>query len=690
MKRYGQWIITCAVLWLSACSTLPSPVGPDTEERRQAAVQTRWIGVPKIWTGNCPASPSSDWSVSPLIPKGLRPSLASSVQKAGLDRFCVYKYEGTDPISRALKPPRKILAQLRSVEPDRLALSSMASLQETVSPQFSKRFFEQVQSLTSLPVGATGRVRLVFLDTHPTGDGIPAGAPKSRHGYTLGHIAGRLANHQACALNCTVEVASRLALPVVRFNPETGEELERNNATGGVRGTFTDLALAIVNEIDHWQDLNSALSSESQLRLVLNLSVGWDGEKFGGWGKEDLALALALDNEKKYKNEVTGPSAVYRALKVAAEQGVLVVAAAGNERGGPNPTGLPLLPGGWEKPYRFSTETEEWGWENIGDPLIYAASGVDGFGHQLVTTRWRGEAPRVTYADHVTVPTLFSRNGETYTATLTGTSVASAVISTIAAIVWSYQPDLAPKQVMSILDQSGTNPLGGTSSGRPHDFAAPQNSQRVRRITLCQALAKVWSRPAQQQSPVLTSRAPTCGDVQTPAPIDASAFDPSPTVDLGRSLPPLPLPFRPHRDSQDQSLPGPQPGVNPCPNCVVEPPNHLTLSNQIAFVANRPSNLYQSLLSTKSYTLLVELPSPEEGILKGATLEIFKVDDSGKRTGPPSGKSFSLPAGNTLKVTFPDPGGHFQAALTFTLAPDANTRPESYLSVVNPLFVDPQ
>jgi hypothetical protein len=686
MKRNSQWIIACTVLWLSACSTLPRPVGPDNEIRRQAAVQTRWIGVPKIWTGKCPATHTSDWSVSPLVPLNeLKPSLAMSVQKAGLDRFCVYEYKGTGRVSRELMPPRKTLAQLRSVEPDRLALSSMASLQEAVSPQFSLRFFEQVQSLAPLPSGATARVRLVFLDTHPTGDGIPKGVPKSRHGYTLGHIAGRLANHQACGLNCTVEVASRLALPVVRFNPATGEVLEINEATGGVRGTFTDLTLAIVNEIDHWQKVNSALPPESRLRLVLNLSVGWDGEKFGGWGKEDLALALELDSQNKYKYEVTGPSAVYRALKVAADLGVLVVAAAGNERGGPDPTGLPLLPGGWEKPFRLSTQTGEWGWENIGAPLIYAASGVDGFGHQLVTTRWRGEAPRVAYADHVAVPDLDSENNEVYTATLTGTSVASAVISTIAAIAWSYQPNLAPKQVMAILDQSGTNPLN-----RHHDFADPQTPQGVKRITLCRALAQVWS--IQQQNPVLPSPGPTCANIPEPTPIDPSGFNPSSIVDLGQSLAPLPLPFRPHRDTQDQSLTGPQPGLNPCPNCVVDPPNHLTLSNQIAFAANKPSNLYQSLLSTNDYSVLVELPSPEWGVLKGATLEIFKLDDFGKRMGPPSGKSFSLPAGDTLKVTFPDPEARFQAALTFTLATTLITEDEEeeeiLMTVVNPLLVD--
>ena len=665
MKRNSQWIIACTVLWLSACSTLPRPVGPDTEERRQAAVQTRWIGVPKIWTGKCPGHPStSDWRVQPLVAlKELKPSLARSVQKAGLDRFCLYEYKGTGRISRDLMPPRKILAQLRSVEPDHLALSSMSTLQATTSPHFSQRFFQQMQIPEDLSLIGTPRVRLVFLDTQPTGEGLPGGTPKSRHGYTLGHIAGHLAGYETCGSNCTVEVASRLALPVVRFDPEKGTELERNEDTGGFRGSFVDLAQAIVEEIIQWQqDLRDPKPS----RLVLNLSVGWDGEKFGGWNKEQLELYLENEDEDEDEDEgkktLAGLAAVYGALKVAAEQGVLVIAAAGNDRGGPEPTGQPLLPGGWEK----------WNWEG-GNPLIYAASGVDGFGRQLVNTRRQGEARRVAYADHVTVPDL--HNPTVYTATLTGTSVATAVISTIAAIVWSYKSALEPKDVMGTLYESGTGALG-----RNPDFSPPATVGPVQRITLCQALAKAW-----EKYPELPDPDPTCGAIPALAPINLSlTFQPQ--VDLDPLFTPEPTDFRPHRDTQDQALCGPQPGVNPCPNCVVDPPAQFRLaSTEITALAD---TLYENTMLTNDYRVLVELPDPEWGVLKEATLEIFEVDLTGKREEMPDINSISLQGPGNMEVTFSAPTGSFQAALTFVLAPDANAPPASYLSVVNPLFVD--
>jgi hypothetical protein len=656
------------VLWLSACSTLPRPaVGPDNDVRRQAAVQTRWVGVTKFWTRSCPKPGTSDWKVRPLVPLDkLEPSLARSLRKAKLDRFCVYEYKGDAPVSRRLTLPAQISARLKIAEPDRVALSGMTgtsdSLRDTTFPHFSQLFLEQVQSM-DLPVEGTSRVRLVFLDTQPTGEGLPVlpgGAPpRSPHGYTLGHIAGRLAGYPACGSGCAVEVATRLALPVVSFNPATGEELQRDAASGGFRGTFVDLYNAIVDETNNW--LAKPVASRPK-HLVLNLSVGWDGEKFGGWEKGKL------------ESSTTGSWAIYGALKAAAEAGVLVIAAAGNERGGLDPTGQPLLPGGWEKPLRLSGEGEgTWGWEDIGQPLIYAASGVDGLGRQLVNTRRKGEAPRVAYADHVVVS---DPNTGGSTATLTGTSVAAAVISTIAAVVWSYQPDLTRTEVMNLLYQTGTNPML-----RHHNFSAPANAGLVRQVTLCRALSQAWA--GTQHTP------PDCAALPEPAPIDLSPF-------IGGSAPvdQASFPYRPYPDPQDQALAGPQPGVDPCPNCVIDPPRLSSelASQEIAAVANTPSHFYENTLSTTDYTLLVELPPREGGILQGATLEIFGLDGFGKRTLEPlQGLSVDTtlsPGETALRVKFPKPAETFQASLIFTLAPYQGAPAEMLTTIVNPLFVD--
>lgn len=673
MRRHEPWILTCTVLWLSACSsTLPRPVVLDNDNalvRRQAEVRTRWIGVTKFWTRTCPAPRTSDWAVRPLIPLNkLEPALARSVRKAKLNRFCVYEYKGSAPVSTRLTLPRGISARLRSVEPDRIALSGMSPLQTTTSPPFSQLFFNQVQRLTNLQVAGTSRVRLAFLDTQPTGEGIPQppvpNAPvRSRHGYTLEHIAGHLAGTLACKdanTPCAIQMASRLALPVVSFDPET-QALVTDTTFGGYRGTFADLNKAILDEINGWLAIPA---QDRPPHLVLNLSIGWDGEKLGGWD-EDL------------KNLTPGPWIVYGTLKAAADQGILVIAAAGNERSGPTPTGHPLLPAGWEKPVRRLGGA--WVWKNdLGAPFIYAASGVDGWGHPLVNTRKYGEAPRVAYADHVVVPDLNDLSNPTtqYTATLTGTSVAAAVVSTAAAVIWSYRPELTPAGVMSLLDNSGV------LLTRKHDFSVSADATHdVRRITLCRAVAQARN-----------TSFDTCGAV-SPSALDLSDFE-ADTVALNMN--PTVSPSTQHPDLLDDSWIGPLPGSNPCPNCVIDPPAPAPPPpTEIALVTNASlrSDQDADLIGTDNTSqVLIEIPDDwAAGSLQQATLELFCFNSSGRRERLASYSILNAPSlvsGDQWKVPFDQPSVPFQAALSFVLAPPADAPPGTLpLSIVSPLFV---
>lgn len=684
MKRHSQWIIACTVLWLSACSTLTRPVVLDNDTspvRRQAEVRTRWVGMTNVWSRRCPApSRTSGWTVRPLFPLDrLTPGLKSAALEAKLNRFCVYQYKGRAPVSRRLTLPPEISARLRSVEPDRLALSGMSTLQEETSPNFSALFFQQVQSAVNLPVTGTEHVRLVFLDTQPTGDGIPNlnVPPSSRHGYTLEHIAGNLAGPLACRANnpnpCAIEVASRLALPVVSFDPAT-QVLVTDTTHGGFRGTLADLSDALWAELtlwDQWSVQRPSIPKPS--RLVLNLSIGWDGEKLKGWEEN-----LAVEDEVE-----VAILAIHNLLQTATQQGVLVIAAAGNERGGLDSKDQPLLPGGWEKPYRKSQQGI-WGWKNLGAPPIYAASGVDGWKHPLVNTRKAGEAPRVAYADHVAVPDLNDLNNPPtqYTATLTGTSVAAAVISTIAAVVWSYQHNLQPGEVMGSLYASG-EPLP-----RKHDFSAPSVPpvDDVRRITLCRAVLQAWDN---------TPDFAQCGGV-SPSPLNLSAFH----ADYGPlplDVTPPPLPPSPHPDVQEGCWNCPLPGSNPCPNCTVDidPPAPLPPppSPEMALAVNTSSRSLQPSFAGNNDTcrLLIEIPSGwTASDLQEATLELFRFDSAGRKD--PLGSisldtnAFQQSQSSTMEVTFEKPSVPFQAAVSFVLAP--KTQGASPLSIVSPLFVD--
>jgi hypothetical protein len=75
---------------------------------------------------------------------------------------------------------------------------------------------------------------------------------------------------------------------------------------------------------------------------------------------------------------------------------------------------------------------------------------------------------------------------------LTGSSVATAVVSSIAAIVWDSRPDLTPREVMNLLykiDNAPWNVLGFKSDfGASSILAFLDPSPRAHRISLCDAL----------------------------------------------------------------------------------------------------------------------------------------------------------------------------------------------------------
>src|SRR6185503_4331980 len=102
---------------------------------------------------------------------------------------------------------------------------------------------------------------------------------------------------------------------------------------GGDVGTVSDLGSAIFAEVLHWRHAGSPG------HLILNLSLGWDGELFND---------LDVSSVSKLRPDVLY---VYQALRFAARNGVLVIAAAGNQKGGQQQSNWPLLPAAWEMRY---------------------------------------------------------------------------------------------------------------------------------------------------------------------------------------------------------------------------------------------------------------------------------------------------------------------------------------------------
>jgi hypothetical protein len=672
MEKRSRWIVFFTMVWLSACATTPRHIHDEDEVRRAAAVRTRWIGLTRTW--HCPAPTTSGWTVRPLFPlKDLKEDLQRSALKAGLGRFCVYEYNGTDPSPEL---PPGVLRWLSDAETDKVAMTTSSSAFETMTQDaFEQRFLDQVQIPTALPGAGPRRVRLAFLDTEGTGDDIPRPGAfrRSSHGYTLMHIAGRLARGEGKG-PCAVQIASRLTMPLVEFDPLRGIELKKDQISGGTRGTFDDLTTALWGEIVRWQGQPELLNGSRQ-HLVLNLSLGWDGERFGGWEKKPAEMAPAV-------------LAVYKVLQFAADQDILVIAAAGNERPGLGSKERPLLPAGWESRRPLNKKGKWW---KHHKPLVYAVSGVDGQLHPLVNTRAQGEAPRVAYADHVVVSDFYERGQPT--ATLTGTSVAAAVVSTAAALVWQYRPELNAAEVMHLLSQSGD------ILPRSPNFSAPSDRPAgpVRRILLCPALLQAVAplglsyesfgcyRPDRPyRYPTLKTQLSLLyppGVINGPAQAQKVVFN--------REFPSL----------LDEPGINPQPGENPCPNCAVTGP-----PDRIGSLEILPDNRFAafSLASfdsassgkgsdPKPFRLLIETPSGWHGrILKQVTLEIFSFDGGGRKIPARTCPIEAFIPGQTLEVTgcFEGMamGTPFQANLSFVLTEEGGPS----FSVESPVFVEYQ
>ncbi len=341
--------------------------------------------------------------------------------------------------------------------PDPLTLASRETL--------AREFMFQVGK-TTLPFGAgeTPRVRIAFLDTHPTWrsavqggtisaptGGVPSGA--SGHGYALAHMARALVCDESCGRpTCAAKISTRLALPL-RKNSAESEKPFAPFAEGGSFGSPSDLAVAIRREVADWTDFKRRAEGEPP-NLILNLSLGWDHEILtspiadGGLG---MVGSDGLNAEEM---------AVQAALEEAAAAGVLVIAASGNGSGpklGKLTGGGALWPAAWSigaPPTRPKTGPSTWGSTNLipisGKPLVWAIGGIDRRGSLLANVRAKSTPTLVAYGDHAVARDLDGK----YTDVLTGTSVSAAVASSIAALVWHARPLLSADEVMNLVYQS--------------------------------------------------------------------------------------------------------------------------------------------------------------------------------------------------------------------------------------------
>ena len=223
------------------------------------------------------------------------------------------------------------------------------------------------------------------------------------------HIAGTIAGDGTRSAGQYVGIAPRASLVGIQVLDKNG-----NGRTSSVlRGI-------------EW-----AIAHQAQFNIrVLNLSFG--AHVLGSYKTDPLAAAVEL----------------------AWKHGMVVVAAAGN--GGPS-SGTVESPG--DDPYIITVgATDDQATLTLNDDTVawFSAWGAPtdstakpdmlGAGRRLVSIRVPGSSLDTLLPDHVVT----AKNGSTYTR-LTGTSMATAVVSGVAALLLEHQPTLKPDQVKQIL-----------------------------------------------------------------------------------------------------------------------------------------------------------------------------------------------------------------------------------------------
>jgi hypothetical protein len=301
-------------------------------------------------------------------------------------------------------------------------------------------------------------VRIAVVDT-------AAGSWQDPDNNPHGRAVGALALDTACpdAASCNTSVENFLGLPLYRDRtPNGGAVIRRDIQHGGAFGAPGHVARAILD----------AVNAAPDQRTILNLSLAYESD--------ELPASL-LPKRTDLANR-----AVLEALRYARCHGALILAAAGNGPVPAEPGQAPGLPARWTALPGLSEKQcrERFGIAHQASadvPLLYAVSGHDFNARPLLTTR---EAGQSVFAALGFAAVREEPNGG-YTRILTGTSVATAAVSGIAALLWGHAGDMSPDRVMREL-YAGSKITTISPDFNPFEpaLAAP-SFDTVRRITRC-------------------------------------------------------------------------------------------------------------------------------------------------------------------------------------------------------------
>lgn len=253
------------------------------------------------------------------------------------------------------------------------------------------------------------------------------------------------------------------------------------------------------------QAIEAATEKRGQDPLVINLSLGWDPQIF----EETELLRTMVPTGQVLKParrvagyharlldapvaEIPAPvQAAHAALIAASCRGALIIAAAGNNRSGACAETGPLEPAAWEvlpaPSPRDCAELSGATGSSLNEsdspgPLVYAAGGIMPSDAPLPISRVGGTPARV-------LPAFMAVVGKTDP--WTGTSVAAAALSGLAAAVWAHLPHMDGHQVMAWLDGTGAPTKLTVDFGPKAGSKSVRISGRQALVGLCKEYKKM-------------------------------------------------------------------------------------------------------------------------------------------------------------------------------------------------------
>lgn len=454
IHRHAFFVGIAAIVANNGCNGEAASPEPPIGEAASAvaAVCPGTVQVGRVQPGAPCPEPLDE---SPWVRQRLFQGLAQPLP-AVLEPFCLYTWTGQGPPDLGKLPSYQNKGPNEWLDPDCMSVAGMAPFHDAmaaITPELEQSFFAQIEAPAFLPPPPNGGagVRVAVVDAWP---GIGK-IGNFEHGFAMAAIARRIACGGvtgACYMMPSPHLALDLMAPDVR-----------NPVNGGFFGYQTRLARAISEAVF----AKAALAPQD--KLIINLSVGWDGR-----------YNIRPDGQPS-----EAVLAVRAALEHAACEGALAIAAAGNAGSGPAPGVGPVFPAAWETTPAPSCA----GAVPVPPrPLVYAVGGVDGRDMPVPNVR-PGGRPTLAAPAFMVPGVMMNGSLNVISGPFTGSSVAAAITSGVAASVWNRNGALRPDEVMGKIRANAVSTLDTA------DFCLGSTCPPVARISQCRALEDVMGIP---------------------------------------------------------------------------------------------------------------------------------------------------------------------------------------------------